>query len=236
MTIGIRPWCARALRSRARLSAAASLALVACTDPTAATDAPLFMTLVPLAEAVRPPDVDDRSRVPADSCPVIGAVASSGRRRRLNAIGASIVLPDNAEEFPRPFGDTPGALFRIPAIGILAVAYDDRIPILQSCSPFFFKPGFREQSLAYRFCPITLTGIPSTLYVDPQSDRVDSSKYIAYGENLALTTRTPSGRRVNFRFVGEPAINGSVAFGPAGARSNRALQLLAAVSTIEWQP
>lgn len=236
MTIGIRPWCARALRSRARLSAAASLALVACTDPTAATHAPLFMTLVPLAEAVRPPDVDDRYRVPADSCPVIGAVASSGRRRRLNAIGASIALPDNAEEFPRPFGDTPGALFRIPAIGILAVAYDDRIPILQSGSPFFFKAGFREQSLAYRFCPITLTGIPSTLYVDPQSVRVDSSKYIAYGEDLALTTRTPSGRRVNFRFVGKPAINGSVAFGPAGAPSNRALQLLAAVSTIEWQP
>lgn len=236
MTIGIRPRCARALRSRARLSAAASLALVACTDPTAATDAPLFMTLVPLAEAVRPPDVHDRSRVPADSCPVIGAVASSGRRRRLNAIGASIALPDNAEEFPRPFGDTPGALFRIPAIGILAVAYDDRIPILQG-GLFFFRSGLRaQQSLAYRFCPIALTGIPSTLYVDPYTVRVDSSKYIAYGEDLALTTRTPSGRRVNFRFVGEPAINGSVAFGPAGAPSNRALQLLAAVSTIEWQP
>jgi hypothetical protein len=218
-------------RSRSRVLCvtvvtAAALGLWACSAPTEFATIPEFLRLQPASFTVSAPT--SGNRVPDDSCPRVLPPVATGTRRTLSEIGASIELPTDTRAIAHAFGTQPGAAFLSPSLGLIAFGYDSDLPTLLTS----IRLGDRSSSVGAQFftrwCPITINGVRATLFVDPYVAIQGATRSLAYGGEIAITTTSPSGRRVNIR------ISGSVSSLDSVSRTPNGLALVAAASGIQW--
>ncbi len=206
---------------------AATLACVtSCTDPTGIGPAPEYLGLTWVEFAVVPPE--EKWRLPLDSCPSVTTDSSTAPRRAIVGIGATIALPANTQELARPFGKTAGVVYRIPSAGIIAIAYDDSIPIVVRSVRTGDRNSFLGVQLFDRWCPASIGTSKATLYVVPYPRYIDTVAVLAFARPMAITSTSPAGRRVNIRLSADGA--------DFNASDVKVLRLLNVVQSIRWQP
>ncbi len=201
-----------------------------CTDPTAIGDPPEFLYLVPLELGI--PDSESPTLLPADSCPPITPPAPTGPGRRLSSTPATIALPPGTVALTNPFGRTAGEVFRIPAVGIIAIAFDDLIPAFSAPSPFRPLSGVREARYAFGWqCSASIGSRAAALYLSSRGTQLrDGVWVLTFGGRMAITTIAPDGRRVNISLKAD--LDGLT----DASRIPNILQLINLVGTIRWQP
>lgn len=228
---GLRPQPAsvRSRSSSIMLAAmmAVALCLSACTDQASIGPEPEYLELVPLDRSVIEPRLESRIRI--DSCPTAAPLTGATTRRALSRVGATIALPASVIELTDPFAGAPGSVFRVPAIGIIAVGYDDRMPRMVS------RGFFRSRNLLDRaptlstWCPFQLDGRLTTLYAQPYPFSViTAATVLAYADEMAITAVAPDGRRVNIFFSADQAVS------PTAPTGREILRLLPFVASIQW--
>ncbi len=216
------------------LIAPLSVALASCTDPASIGDRPGFYGLVSGPEWRI--DTIQGMDLPPDQCPPFTPAVGAITRRRITGSTGTIALP-TAGVLSAEFGADRGTVFRIPGEGLIAVAYDDDLPVIQSESdgarrdPIIYNGGYQT------WCGVSVAGRPAALFVSTERLLTvgDDTTAVVYSEFMALTTTTPAGRRVNVVMqAGRPRGGGFEEF--TVRNLNRSVTaLLSYVASIAWQ-
>jgi hypothetical protein len=206
----------------------------ACTDPSGPGPAPSFIGLEPIANEVLARD--PTRGLPDDSCPVIVIPAAPTVRYNISGSSATIALPVGRAVTPVVFARDRGAVFSIDQTGIIAISYDNDLPVSSlsrsTLTLFGAAAGERFQLTASypRWCAVRIGGRVAVLHVNLLISRNPETlvQTAEYASDMALRIALTDGRRMNVRlfFAGIP--------GSQGIGSSPVLSLLSYAATLQW--
>lgn len=151
-------------------------------------------------------------------------------QRRSFAPGGTLALPESTEELPNAFGRTPGVVYRVPALGVIAITYDDMIASFLTTPLFIPRSSLRASTPFYRWCPATIGARVARVYVEPTAYFLGTTAVLSFGRAMAITTVTSTGRPVNIR------ISADLGEAPDRGGIEKVTRLLNLVSTLQWEP
>jgi hypothetical protein len=168
--------------------------LASCSQPVGPYGEPVrFVTLGSLDEAV------DAS-TPADSilplalrfCPAALPPSSLAVRHHVAGMSGSMMLTPSITRQSAGFGRDQGVVYSDPTLGYIAIAFDDKVPIIS-----YFSRASGATQFAWT-CRIDVGGRVGALYFDgvpPTGDAANPDP--SYGYQMLLLLTSSAGRRVN---------------------------------------
>jgi len=179
----------RAERLRLILCATAlALITIGCTAVDVAGPEPYFVSLIDktFTFAQFPPEP-----IAPNRCPVIPPAPATWTKRSIGSDNGTIRLPPEMLGASAGFGREPGIVFTDPSLGVIAIAYDDRLPVL-------YRRSFFGVSVLQSVCSVVLDGRPATMRLDVYDGSPEFPfSNLLIGSTVVISGTTRSGRPVN---------------------------------------
>ena len=179
----------RAERLRLILCATAlALITIGCTAVDVAGPEPYFVSLIDktFTFAQFPPEP-----IAPNRCPVIPPAPATWMKRSIGSDNGTIRLPPEMLGASAGFGREPGIVFTDPSLGVIAIAYDDRLPVL-------YRRSFFGVSVLQSVCSVVLDGRPATMRLDVYDGSPEFPfSNLLIGSTVVISGTTRSGRPVN---------------------------------------